>query len=203
MKKLILAITLAIFFIGCQNQESTNIAQENTPKQIKVGEEITLNSVFDSNITIVRTQNGFKLKDSNKIIMFDIFGTFCEPCRAEASNLMDYQLKNSNDMMMIGLIHFENITNKEIIENFSKKYNAYYFITNSDRNADIVEQILKDIDYKDALQIPFKVVLKDGKYQKLSDNLRKNSTEMKNFYLGYVTVPLLQNDLERIKNASN
>lgn len=203
MKKLILAITLVIFFIGCQNQESTNNAQANTPKQIKVGEEITLNSVFDSNITIVRTQNGFKLKDSNKIIMFDIFGTFCEPCRAEASNLMDYQLKNSNDMMMIGLIHFENITDKEIIENFSKKYNAYYFITNSDRNADIIDQILKDIDYKDALQIPFKVVLKDGKYQKLSDNLHKNSKEMKNFYLGYVTVPLLQNDLERIKNASN
>lgn len=202
MNKLILSLMIAIFFIGCQNKESINDEQETIAKEIKIGEEITLTSVFDSNITIIRTDNGFKLKNSDKIIMFDIFGTFCEPCRAEASNLMDYQLKNSNDMMMIGLIHFENITDKDIVEKFSKKYNAYYFITNSNRNIDIINQILKDIEYKDELQIPFKVVLKDGKYQDLTDNLHKNSTKMKNFYLGYVETSLLQNDLERIKNAT-
>lgn len=204
MKKIFLALILGLFLIGCDNQNSaSNEHSKNSPTPIKVGEEITLTSVFDSNITIVRTQNGFKLKDSNKIVMFDIFGTFCEPCRAEASNLMDYQLKNNNDMMIIGLIYFENITNKDIVENFSKKYNAYYFIANSDRNIDIVDQILKDIEYKNALQIPFKVVLKDGKYQDLTDNLNKNSSEMKKYYLGYVNVPLLQNDLNRIKDASN
>lgn len=204
MKKIFLMLILGLFVVGCDNQKSaSNEHIKNSPTPIKVGEEITLNSVFDSNITIVRTQNGFKLKDSNKIVMFDIFGTFCEPCRAEASNLMDYQLKNSNDMMMIGLIHFENVTNKDIVENFSKKYNAYYFISNSERNIDIVDQILKDIEYKNALQIPFKVVLKDGKYQDLTDNLNKNSNEMKKYYLGYVNIPLLQNDLDRIKDAPN
>lgn len=202
MDKLILSIIIAIFFISCQNNESINDEKEAIAKEIKIGEEITLTSVFDSNITIIRTGNGFKLKNSDKIIMFDIFGTFCEPCRAEASNLMDYQLKNSNDAMIIGLIHFENITDKEIVEKFSKKYNAYYFITNSSRNIDIINQILKDIEYKDELQIPFKVVLKDGIYQELTDNLNKNSTKMKNFYLGYVETSLLQNDLERIKNAT-
>lgn len=193
MKKLFLLAFMALFFVSCQN---------TAQKSLKIGDEIVLQSVFDANITLVRTQNGFKLKNSDKIIMFDIFGTFCEPCRAEAGNLMDYQIKNSEDLQIIALTHFENISDKDIVQNFAKKYNAYYFISNSKQNSLIIETILRDINYKDDLQIPFKVVLKNGAYQQITDNLNINKSGQK-FYLGYVKTSLMQLDLDRIKNATN
>lgn len=198
MKRVILLVLVAVFFISCQNENSQNL----TKKTLKVGDEIVLTSVFDANITLIRTQNGFKLKNSDKIIMFDIFGTFCEPCRAEAGNLMNYQLKNSDDLQIIALTHFENISDTDIVQNFSKKYNAYYFITNSKQNSLIVNTILNDIKYGENLQIPFKVVLKNGSYQQITDNLGINKSGQK-FYLGYVETSLMQLDLDRIKNATN
>ncbi|QQF51522.1 TlpA family protein disulfide reductase [Campylobacter fetus subsp. venerealis] len=198
MKKLTLILTfLTLFLVGCSAQKEEEITSF-TP--YKTGDEIELTSVIGSKTTLVRTQNGFKLKDSDKIVMIDIFGTYCVPCQKEAPHLMDYQLKNSDDFMIIGLIYFENIDDKGIVENFSKKYNAYYFISNSKENPRIVDQILHDIDYKRALQIPFKVVLKNGVYQTLSDTLGDSKTNK--FYLGEVSTAVISKDVNRIKSAN-
>lgn len=39
-------------------------------------------------------------------------------------------------------------------------YGAYYFLSNGSSNDRIIAQILKDIDYQNMEQLPFKVVLK-------------------------------------------
>ncbi len=39
-------------------------------------------------------------------------------------------------------------------------YGAYYFLSNGGSNDRIIAQILKDIDYQNMEQLPFKVVLK-------------------------------------------
>lgn len=198
MKKILIIFSfLVIFLVGCNNDTQTTT---QTFKPYKTGDEITLNSVVDTNITIVRTEDGFKLKNSNKIIMFDIFGTFCPPCQQEAPHLMDYQLKHADDFMIIGLIYFEKITDAGIVDNFSKKYNAYYFITNSKENSRLVDQILNDINYKQALQIPFKVVLKNGIYQKLSDTV--GTGHLNDFYLGGVETDQISQDIDRIKSEN-
>ena len=160
--KFILAVFLSFFVFGCGEDEPKSVVESAKFEPFKTGEKINLKSVVGNEITLVRTEKGFKLDGSNKILMLDIFGTYCEPCKAEAPHLMDFSLKNSEDFMLVGLIHFENISDKEIIENFVKKYNAYYFIANSSQNERIVKQILSDIEYKRALSIPFKVVFKGG-----------------------------------------
>lgn len=195
MKKFLVFLTFfALFFIGCEDE-----GQITEQKPYTKGDEIVLKSVNDVSITLVREENGFKLKDSNKIIMFDIFGTFCAPCQSEAAHLMDYQMKNSDDFMLIGLITFENITNKDVIENFIKPYNAYYFIANEKENERLIAQILKDISYKNALSLPFKVVLKDAKYQLLSDNLGERNGAKSPFYLGAVKSEMIASDIAQIK----
>ncbi|ANE35769.1 putative periplasmic thioredoxin [Campylobacter iguaniorum] len=198
MKKIILALSFCMLvLVGCGSSEeeaTTSFKPYNT------GDEIELTSVVGTKATLIREQNGFKLKGSDKIVMFDIFGTYCPPCQKEAPHLMDYQLKNSDDFMIIGLIHFEKVSDKDIIENFSKKYNAYYFITNSDSNPRLIEQILSDIDYKRALQLPFKVVLKNGVYQVLTDTLGMSQTNK--FYLGEITTNVISKDISRIRSAN-
>ena len=187
MKKLLLVLlcAFALVFLGCSKNESESYSLgEYAP--FKDGEEISLKSVSGASVSLVRTDKGFVLKGSDKIVMLDIFGTFCEPCKAEAPHLMDYQL-NHDDFMLIGLITFEQISDKDVIEKFIKPFNAYYFIANEgEKNERLISQVLADIGYDSALSLPFKVVLKGGKYELLSDNLGERGGKEALYYLGAV-----------------
>lgn len=200
MKKLLLVLlcAFALVFLGCSKNESESYSLgEYAP--FKDGEEISLKSVSGASMSLVRTDKGFVLKDSDKIVMLDIFGTFCEPCKAEAPHLMDYQL-NHDDFMLIGLITFEQISDKDVIEKFIKPFNAYYFIANEgEKNERLISQVLADIDYDSALSLPFKVVLKGGKYELLSDNLGERGGKEALYYLGAVSSELVAKDLEKIR----
>ena len=200
MKKLLLVLlcAFALVFLGCSKNESESYSLgEYAP--FKDGEEISLKSVSGASVSLVRTDKGFVLKGSDKIIMLDIFGTFCEPCKAEAPHLMDYQL-NHDDFMLIGLITFEQISDKDVIEKFIKPFNAYYFIANEgEKNERLISQVLADIDYDSALSLPFKVVLKGGKYELLSDNLGERGGKEALYYLGAVSSELVAKDLEKIR----
>lgn len=200
MKKLLLVLlcAFALVFLGCSKNESESYSLgEYAP--FKDGEEISLKSVSGASVNLVRTDKGFVLKGSDKIVMLDIFGTFCEPCKAEAPHLMDYQL-NHDDFMLIGLITFEQISDKDVIEKFIKPFNAYYFIANEgEKNERLISQVLADIDYDSALSLPFKVVLKGGKYELLSDNLGERGGKEALYYLGAVSSELVAKDLEKIR----
>ena len=200
MKKLLLVLlcAFALVFLGCSKNESESYSLgEYAP--FKDGEEISLKSVSGASVSLVRTDKGFVLKGSDKIVMLDIFGTFCEPCKAEAPHLMDYQL-NHDDFMLIGLITFEQISDKDVIEKFIKPFNAYYFITNEgEKNERLISQVLADIGYDSALSLPFKVVLKGGKYELLSDNLGERGGKEALYYLGAVSSELVAKDLEKIR----
>ena len=200
MKKLLLVLlcAFALVFLGCSKNESESYSLgEYAP--FKDGEEISLKSVSGASVSLVRTDKGFVLKGSDKIVMLDIFGTFCEPCKAEAPHLMDYQL-NHDDFMLIGLITFVQISDKDVIEKFIKPFNAYYFIANEgEKNERLISQVLADIDYDSALSLPFKVVLKGGKYELLSDNLGERGGKEALYYLGAVSSELVAKDLEKIR----
>lgn len=200
MKKLLLILlcAFALVFLGCDQNESESYSLgEYAP--FKDGEEISLKSVSGASVSLVRTAKGFVLKGSDKIVMLDIFGTFCAPCKAEAPHLMDYQL-NHDDFMLIGLITFEQISDKDVIEKFIKPFNAYYFIANEgEKNERLISQVLADIGYDSALSLPFKVVLKGGKYELLSDNLGERGGKEALYYLGAVSSELVAKDLEKIR----
>lgn len=198
MKSFLLFLTslTLIFFVGCGSQEKQAVAQKVEP--YKAGDVIELKSVSGAKITLLRKNNGFVLEDDEaKTILFDIFGTFCAPCQEEAPSLMDFQLQNSDNVMLIGLNFFEDVSDEYVVENFAAKYNAYYFISaNEAINKRLVETILRDIQYKETLQVPFKVVLKGGEYQKLTDIYNNNPNNQ--FYLGKVGLDIIQKDIDRI-----
>jgi hypothetical protein len=197
-KRAILIITVFLLF-GCGEKTDKSSAYANNP--YKIGEKITLKSITNAAITIIREKNGFKIEGSNKILMFDIFDIHCQPCITEAPYLMGFWLKHKDDILLIGLIYpwSEDISNKYIIENFSKPLNAYYFISNSPENRRIINSILKDINYPYEIAIPFKVVLKNGVYQKLTNVFDINSKENR-FYIGKTDISILEKDIENIKN---
>jgi len=197
MKKLIslIAVIASFLFLGCGSETSTvSIAKET----YKEGDKVELKSVSGAKLTLLRKNGGFVIEDDeSKIVLIDIFGTFCVPCQEEAPSLMDFQLQNSDDVMLIGLNYFEEVSDEYVVENFAAKYNAYYFITNSPKNKKIVETIVQDIAYKGTLQVPFKIVLKEGKYQKVTDIYNPSNPENK-FYIGKVGLDIIQQDIDKL-----
>ena len=196
MKKLIslIAVMTSLLFLGC-GSESSNVP--TVKETYKEGDKVELKSVSGAKMTLVRKSNGFVIEeDEGKIILIDIFGTFCAPCQEEAPSLMDFQLQNSDDVMLIGLNFLEEVSDEYVVENFASRYNAYYFISNSPKNKKLVATILQDIAYKSALQVPFKVVLKDGAYQKVTD-IYTNNPENK-FYIGKVGLDIIQKDIDKL-----
>lgn len=187
---------LSFFFLGC-SQESKPIASV-AKETYKEGEKIELKSIAGAKITLIRKAKGFVIEGSeHKIILIDIFGTFCAPCQEEAPSLMDFQLQNSDDVFLLGLNHLEEVSDEYVVENFAAKYNAYYFISNAAQNKKIVETIVHDIAYKSSLQVPFKVVLKEGTFQNVTD-VYSSHPENK-FYIGKVPLEVIQKDIDAMK----
>ncbi|WP_442764505.1 TlpA family protein disulfide reductase [Sulfurospirillum cavolei] len=193
--RLFLTILSLTFFVGCDS--STPKASPSVVEPFKDGDKVELKSVSGAKITLLRKNGGFVIEDDEeKILMFDIFGTFCAPCQEEAPSLMDFQLQNGDNVMLIGLNFFEEVSDEYVVENFAAKYNAYYFISNAAANKRLVETILRDIQYKATLQVPFKVVLKKGVYQNVRD-IYTNLPDTK-FYIGKVGLDVIQRDIDRI-----
>lgn len=203
MSKILYSVLVAAMIYGCSDSGNTQSTTDTQTKQsingpFRVGDKIQLKSVTNADLTLIRTENGFKLDGSDKVIIFDVFGTYCQPCRDEAEHLMNFQIKHSNDVMLIGLIYYENVTDEHVLESFIKRYKAYYFISNSKQNPQIVEAITSDIGYPlENISLPFKVMIKDGKYQTLTDNY--GDSKDKKYYLGKVDISTIEDDLNKIK----
>ncbi|OCX42157.1 thioredoxin [Campylobacter ornithocola] len=203
MKKIVylfLTFTFAFLINACSSEEK--IENDFAFAEYKIGDEILLRSVNGGEKTLVRTQNGFVVKgEEDKILMFDFFGTFCTPCQEEATHLTSLWQKNADSFIIIGLSHFENVSD-QAVKDFAIKYGAYYFLSNSKENDRIVAQALKDINYQNMEQLPFKVVLKNGIYQDLTDFWNKDSKSFVKYYLGKVSTQTMQEDITRILNGS-
>ncbi|QEH07010.1 thioredoxin domain-containing protein [Sulfurospirillum multivorans] len=196
MKKFIrlIMITISLLFLGCGSETSSAPVVKETYKD---GDKVELKSVSGAKLTLLRKNGGFVIEDDEaKVVLIDIFGTFCVPCQEEAPSLMDFQLQNSDEVMLLGLNFFEEVSDEYVVENFAARYNAYYFITNSPKNKKLVETIVQDIQYKGTLQVPFKVLLKAGKYQNVTDVYGTNPENK--FYIGKVDLDIIQKDIDKI-----
>ncbi|EOI0165215.1 TlpA disulfide reductase family protein [Campylobacter jejuni] len=196
MKKILtlFLISLAFFLNACSKEEE--IQNDFMFEEYHKGDKIVLNSVNGGSKTLIRTDKGFVVEgEEGKVLMFDFFGTFCTPCKEEALDLSKLWKNNSSKFIIIGLTHFEDVSD-ETVKKFADDYGAYYFLSNGDSNDRIIAQILKDIDYQNMEQLPFKVVLKNGIYQKISDYWNNNAPT--NFYLGKIPTELMQEDLNKI-----
>lgn len=192
---LLILLLLGYFISACSNNEE-KIQNDFLFKEYNQGDKIVLNSVNGGSKTLIRTQKGFIIEgDENKVLMFDFFGTFCAPCKEEALELSTLWKNNTKQFFIIGLTHFEDVSDAEV-KKFADDYGAYYFLSNSNENSRIIAQILKDINYQSMEQLPFKVVLKNGIYQELTDYW--NEGKKTYFYLGKVPTSLMQQDLNLI-----
>jgi len=154
-----LSIILPLLFVGCSSSDSSedesNMVASNTFHLVST-------DGVDYNVT--KSGKNFTVKGhEGKVIMFDIFATWCPPCRAEAPNLTHLQKKYNQDFLIIGVTIEDDISNKDI-NAFKEKYGADYAIVNSKENERLYRAMASATKVGQRFPIPLMVMYKDGQY---------------------------------------
>jgi len=156
---LIISILFTLLFQACSNEDKMN---ENANKLVSVNEYV-LTALDKREYIVKKDGEGFILEGAkNKVIIFDIFATWCPPCRAAAKHLSSLQKKYKDDLVVIGITIEDNILNEKLLE-FREKYTANYTIVNSEQNRRLSNAIVKELELGERYPIPLMVLYKDGK----------------------------------------
>lgn len=153
--------------------------------------EFVLTTTDSKQIVVKKnSKDGFSVEDEEgKIILFDIFATWCPPCQASAAHLTSLQKKYKGKIYIIGsTVERPEFTEDDKIDNsklekFKLKYNAKYTMVNSDQNARLNDAITSSLKMGKRYPIPTLVLYKDGKYI--------------NHYVGSVQEEFIESDIKR------
>jgi thiol-disulfide isomerase/thioredoxin len=186
LKKSILstAFAFAILFNGCSDDTSkdTNATTETVNSMITPTHYV-LKSLKDQEIIVKKELDGYTIENSKgKIIIFDIFATWCPPCQGAVSHLSSLQDKFKDDIKIIGLTIEDGISNEKLQE-FSSEFKANYTFVNSEDNRRLIDAIATSLQLGERFPIPLMVMYKDGKLVK--------------FYQGAVQEEFIESDIKQ------
>jgi len=163
MKKIPLAttlLTISLLFGACSKEKENSEQKANS---LLATNEIVLTSLDNKQYVVNKSPNGIKLKDAkNKVVIYDIFATWCPPCQAEASHLASLQKKYKNKLIVLGVTVENNIPNEKL-EEFRKQHHADYTLVNSSANTHLIDEIAKELKLGRDFGIPLMVLYKNGK----------------------------------------
>ncbi len=161
LKKSLLFTSVLILFLlqGC----SSDTASEADNAMVATT-QYTLTDTEGQTYSVQKEAESFILKGHEKgIVIYDVFATWCPPCRAEAPHLASLQKKHANDLIILGITIEEDITAARLNE-FKNQYNADYRITFGKAGIDLSRMIASTIHIGQRFPIPLMVMYKDGNY---------------------------------------
>lgn len=151
-----LSIILPLLFAGCSSD-----SEDGDYVATKTFHLLDTNGV-DYNVT--KSGLNFTVEGhEGKVIMFDIFATWCPPCRAEAPNLSHLQKIYRDEFLVLGVTIEDGIKNSEL-KAFKEQYGADYAIVNSQENERLYRAIASATKAGQRFPIPLMVMYKDGQY---------------------------------------
>ena len=157
-------IVFLLLFGGCDRHDKKR-EETTTHKKAPNPNLIALTPIdANSSIQILKTQNGFVLKnDPKKILIFDIFATWCPPCRAESAVLGDIQKRFADNVLVIGLSIEDEIENQKLAA-YKQKYHADYTLASSSPALQrLIDAVAENLKIGRRFPIPLVAIYKDGK----------------------------------------
>ena len=119
---------------------------------------------------------------SEPVVVYDLFATWCPPCRAEAPHLSSLQKKFAGKVKFIGISIEEGKDNA--YQRFAEDIGIDYTLVNSPDNLKAARAIAGAVGLGQDFPIPLMVVYKNGVYVK--------------HYAGLVPEEMLESDLKHI-----
>ena len=173
----------ALLFQGCSKEEKQAQDANADINAMVSKNEYVLTSTDNKQLIIKKETAGFVLEGAEgKVLLLDIFATWCPPCKAAAAHLSSLQEKYKDDLVVIGVTIEEDITNIKL-EEFKKDNSASYTIVNSDANRRLVNEVATSLELGNRFPIPIFALYKDGK--------------LINHYVGAIEEELIESDIKR------
>ncbi|WP_457748183.1 TlpA family protein disulfide reductase [Sulfurimonas sp.] len=145
--------------------------------------EFVLTTLQKSQVVLQKTPEGFALKSPKaKLLILDIFATWCPPCQAEAPHLASLQEKYGDDILIVGATIEDGIQNEKL-EDFKEAHSANYTLVNSNENGRLIDAIAKQLKLGSNFGIPLLVIYKDG--------------HLVQYYQGAVEEEFIDSDIKR------
>ncbi len=130
---------------------------------------------------VIKEGNNFSITgQEDKVIIFDVFATWCPPCRAAAPNLAALQKSHPKDVKIIGVLIEEDKTNAQV-QKFVDRYGAKYSISNAQDNRELSRAIASATGVGQNFPIPLMVMYYKGQYI--------------NHYVGAIPEEMVENDI--------
>ena len=154
---LTLLITFSTLFTACSSQKDQEDA--NT---ILSSNEFVLQSLANKEYAIKKENGGFVLENNqDKILIIDIFATWCPPCQAEAQHLAHLQEKYKDNLVVFGVSVEDGITQQQL-EAFRQTYGATYPLVYTSENRRLVDAVAKSLKVGRNFGIPLMAMYKNG-----------------------------------------
>ncbi|WP_297684227.1 TlpA disulfide reductase family protein [Sulfurimonas sp.] len=174
---LFISILFTLIFQGCSSGEDSNV------NDMVSSNEYVLTGLDKKQYIVKKEGEGFVLDGAEgKVVIFDIFATWCPPCRAAAPHLTSLQEKYKDDLVIIGITIEDGILDEKLQE-FKKEYNAEYIIVNSKQNRPLCNAIATELELGDRYPIPTMALYKDGK--------------LINYFVGATEEEFVESDIKR------
>jgi len=159
---LITLLTIGLLFGACSKEkEKENSTQK--ANSLLATNDIVLTSLDNKQYVVKKTDTGLKMENTKgKVIIYDIFATWCPPCQAEASHLASLQKKYKDKLIVLGVSVENNIANEKLQE-FKKLHHADNTLVNSSANMRLINEIAKQLHLGRDFGIPLMAMYKDGK----------------------------------------
>jgi len=149
-------ITVAILFQGC-GEDSPEDAMVSTA-------EFKLMDTQGKSYTVEKRGTNFTFDGEDKVVLFDIFATWCPPCQAEVKHLGNLQKKYGDKLIVVGVTIEDDKSNSDL-EEFRTKYQAGdYLIMNKADNQPLSRAIASTIGVGQQFPIPLMILYKNGEY---------------------------------------
>jgi len=156
-------IAFSLLFQACSSDKKENKEGAHLKTKQVATNQLTLTTTQNKPLILEKTANGFTLKNEKaKILLIDVFATWCPPCQNEASVLSKISKKYGNKVKIIGVTIEENIPNTKL-ENFKTTYGANYTLVNSNQNRVLIDTIADNLKLGRNFGIPLLALYKDGK----------------------------------------
>lgn len=172
-------IAFSLIFSACSNDD-VSLEEANS---ILSANEFSLTGLDKKSYTLNKTSTGFTLKGATgKVVILDVFATWCPPCQAEASHLSSLQNKYKDSLVVIGITIEKDLSNAKL-QQFREEYDANYTLVNSSENSRFVDAVAKKLQVGRNFGIPLMAIYKDGVFI--------------NYYQGAVEEEFIESDIKK------
>ncbi len=174
-------LSFSLLFQACSDNSKSQEAQD--ANSMLSSNEFILTALDKKQIVVKKTPSGVQVEGMDgKVVIFDIFATWCPPCQQGATHLTSLQEKYKDDLVIIGVTIEEGIDNAKLTA-FQSQYNAHYTLVNSTQNRRFVNYIASSLKLGARFPIPIVAMYKDGK--------------LINHYIGAIEEEFIQSDIKK------